>query len=123
MARPLHTKLAAARARELRRELTISEARLWDGISRKRAGARFRRQVPIGPWIVDFASLHPKLVIEVDDESHNWRDESERTAFIESREFTILRFDNVEIAGDIDDAISTVRAWVEALRAGRDPES
>jgi len=123
MARPFHTRLAATRAHDLRRELTISEARLWDGISRKRAGARFRRQVPIGPWIVDFASLHPELVIEIDDESHDWRDESERTAFIESRGFTILRFDNIEIARDIDGVVDTVRSWVEALRAGRDPES
>jgi len=103
-------------------EMTISEAALWDGIRRKQTGARFRRQVPIGIWIADFASFSPKLVIEVDDESHDLRDETERTHDIESRGFTILRFDNEEIAQHPDDAVDTVRTWVEALRAGRDPE-
>ena len=103
--------------------MTISEAALWDGIQRKQTGARFRRQVPIGIWIVDFASFSPKLVIEVDDETHRWRDETERTREIESRGFTILRFDNREIAQHPDDAVGTVRTWVQCLREGRNPET
>ena len=110
------------RSHELRSELTISEARLWSAISRKQAGARFRRQVPIGRWIVDFACLDPRFVIEVDDESHYWKDETERTTFLESKGFSILRFDNVVIARELDAAFNTVQAWVEALREGRDPE-
>ena len=57
MTRPKHTRLARTRAHELRNDLTISEARLWSGIKNKATGARFRRQVPIGPWIADFACL------------------------------------------------------------------
>ena len=123
MPRPPHTYLAARRAHRLRNELTISEAALWAGISRRQAGARFRRQVPIGEWIADFACLDPKLVIEVDDDSHDWRDETVRTAYIEAQGFRILRFDNAELAESSDvDAIATVCHWVEALREGRDPE-
>jgi very-short-patch-repair endonuclease len=103
-------------------EMTISEAALWGGIQRRQTGARFRRQVPIGIWIVDFASFSPKLVIEVDDESHNWRDETQRSHDIRSRGFTILRFDNKEIAQHPDDAVDTVRNWVQWLREGRNPE-
>ena len=107
----------------LRSDLTISEARLWDGIRRKTTGARFRRQVPIGIWIVDFASFDPKLVVEVDDSSHDWGDESERTQFLESVGFSVLRIDNKEIAADIDAAIGAVRYWVETISAtGRPPD-
>ena len=102
--------------------MTPSEARLWSGISRKATGARFRRQVPIGRWIVDFASYDPRLVIEVDDTSHYWRDETERTEYLKSLGFTLLRFDNREIAMGINEAIATVATWVADLRAGRDPE-
>jgi hypothetical protein len=58
--------------------MTISEAALWRGISRRQTGARFRRQVPIGEWIADFACFDPKLVIEVDGESHDWRMTADR---------------------------------------------
>lgn len=75
----------------------------------------------MGEWIVDFACFDPKLVIEVDDPSHDWRDEAARTAYIESLGFMILRFDNAEIADDAAAAISTVAGWVEALRRGEDP--
>ncbi len=107
----------------LRNELTISEARLWGGIKNGATGARFRRQVPIGVWIVDFVSLRPKLVVEVDDTSHHWRHEIDRTEHLESLGYTILRFDNEDIAKDIDLVIGTIGHWVNALRTtGLPPE-
>ena len=78
--------------------------------------------MPIGKWIVDFACLHPKLVIEIDDESHLYRNEAERTAYIESRGFTILRFWNMEVATQYDGVIGTIQNWIAALQEGRDPE-
>ncbi len=107
----------------LRNELTISEARLWGGIKNSATGARFRRQVPIGVWIVDFLSLNPKLVVEVDDTSHHWRDETDRIEHLESLGYTILRFDNEDIATDVDLVIGTVEHSVKALLAtGSPPE-
>jgi very-short-patch-repair endonuclease len=105
----------------LRSELTVSEAALWAGIKNKAAGARFRRQVPIGIWIVDFASFHPKLVIEVDDPSHDWRDEIERTRYLEALGFAVLRFTNKEIATEIGFAIETVEHWIESLKSTGQP--
>ena len=102
--------------------MTISEAAVWAAISRRQTGARFRRQVPIGQWIVDFACLNPKLVVEIDGSVHDNRDERVRTAYLESLGFTVLRFDNDEVADPFLDVSSTIRRWVEALRAGRDPE-
>jgi very-short-patch-repair endonuclease len=123
MHRPHHDRLAHVRARVHRRQLTISEARLWSGIKSGATGARFRRQVPIGKWIADFASLTPKLVVEVDDPSHDLRDETARTLDIETAGFAILRFTNHEIATEVHAAISTIEYWVEFLRRyGQPPE-
>ncbi len=116
MPRPTHTSLAGQRASKLRRTLTISEARLWRAIRGGQTGARFRRQVPIGHWIADFACLNPKLVIEVDDTSHEFRDESERTRYFQSLGFAVLRFTNCQIALEYPEAVGTVEAWVDHLR-------
>ena len=57
-------------ARRLRRDMTAAERTLWHAIrSKQLAGAKFRRQVPIGAYIADFASLEAKLLIEVDVQS------------------------------------------------------
>ena len=122
MTRPRHTELAGQRARNLRNGLTISEARLWSALKSRGAGARFRRQVPIGRWIADFASLRPRLVIEVDDLSHEWKEEQERTAYLESVGFAVLRFDNEEVAKDLEAVVNTILLWVEHLRrTGKPP--
>ena len=115
MTRPEHTNLAAERARRLRNSLTVSEARLWECLKNRATGARFRRQVPIGVWIADFASLRPRIVIEVDDSSHIWRDETVRTNYIESRGFVVLRFSNREIAQELDGVIEIIRDTVRRL--------
>ena len=95
--------------------MTISEARLWSGIRGGRTGARFRRQVPMGHWIADFACFDPKIVIEVDDTSHDFRDERVRTAFIESLGYRMLRFDNADVAQQVDEIIRYISAEVSRL--------
>ena len=107
--RPLHTTRAARFSKELRADMTLSEKRLWMALRRKELGFRFRRQVPIGCWIVDFASFDPRIVIEVDDTSHFWKDEESRTEYIEAQGFTILRFDNKEIAFELDGTIDYIK--------------
>ncbi len=122
MGRPEHTESAASRARQLRREMTISERRLWRGMKNGALGARFRRQMPIGPWIVDFAALSPRLVVEVDDTSHLYRDEEHRTRAILDQGFPILRFWNEDVAKNPDEALASIRNWVETLKqTGRPP--
>ncbi len=122
MPRPGHTNLAATRARDLRKEMTVSEARVWQVLKGRQCGARFRRQVPIGCWIVDFASLRPRLVLEIDDQSHDWRDETERIEYIEARGFPILRLTNEYVAKDLGAVQRTISYWVADLKAGRRPE-
>ncbi len=97
--------------------MTVSEARVWTMIRGRKTGLRFRRQVPIGHWIADFASLDPKLVIEVDDPSHEWRDETERTTHFESQGFHVIRFTNEMVAKEPGSVLGTIEAWLED-RAG-----
>jgi len=93
--------LARDRARELRRDSTEAEHRLWSHLRNKSLGVKFRRQHPIGPFIVDFFSLEAKLVVEIDggqhDEDDKRRADESRTKFLEDRSYRILRFWNNEV--------------------------
>ncbi len=61
------------RARDLRRSLTRPEAMLWINLSRRRLdGLHFRRQHPLGPYILDFYCAEARLAVEVDGESHGF---------------------------------------------------
>jgi very-short-patch-repair endonuclease len=112
MARPLHTPIAGARAKAMRRSLTVSEARVWGALKNKATGARFRRQVSCGHWIADFCSFAPRLVIEIDDTSHEFRDESIRTQYFESLGFPVLRFTSKQVAQELPEVVGTITAWV-----------
>ena len=57
-------------ARELRRQMTPAETILWSRLRRHQMGWHFRRQVPIGQYIVDFFCLQCKLVVEIDGQQH-----------------------------------------------------
>jgi very-short-patch-repair endonuclease len=118
MGRPKHTTKAGRYARTNRKEMPWSEARLWSAIRGQATGARFRRQVPIGVWIADFACLNPRIVIEVDGPSHDFTDEALRTEYVESRGFTILRFDNDDIRDNILGVCALIEETVAQLRDG-----
>jgi len=103
--------------------MTPAEALLWSEIQRRATGARFRRQVPIGHWIADFATFDPALVIEVDGSVHEFADESVRNEALRAAGFTILRFENHEVLDDLPAAVGTIARWVDHLRAtGVEPE-
>ncbi|RWH71388.1 endonuclease domain-containing protein [Mesorhizobium sp.] len=97
-----------ANAKSMRRAMTDAELRLWNELRAHRLmGMSFRRQVPIGPYIVDFACSAHRLIIEVDgsqhgDAEHSRRDQ-ERTAYLAASGWTILRFWNDDVIRDIDD--------------------
>jgi very-short-patch-repair endonuclease len=99
------------RARRLRREATDAERRLWAALRRNRfAGVHFRRQHPIGPYFVDFASLSARVVIEVDGNHHilQLHADARREAFLRARGFRVLRFSNREVLTElsaVEDAI------------------
>jgi very-short-patch-repair endonuclease len=91
---------ATVRARKLRRESTIPERILW-GLLRDRrlAGLKFRRQVPVGAFVVVFACQETKVVVELDGLSHVGRGEQDdaRQRFIESQGWRVVRVTNDEL--------------------------
>jgi very-short-patch-repair endonuclease len=64
------TPTAQRHARTLRHEMTDSERKLWSGLRGEQMGVKFRRQHPLGNYIVDFACLTPKLIVELDGSQH-----------------------------------------------------
>ena len=103
------------RAAELRHDQTPAEAKLW---SRLRAhqvnGVGFRRQHAIGRYIADFCAPSKKLIIEVDGSQHLAQQayDAERTAFLESKGYRVLRFWNSEVLGEIE---SVLRVIIDAI--------
>ena len=104
-----------ANARALRKSMTRQEVRLWQQLrALKPRGYHFRRQAPIGPYIVDFACLGARLVIEADGGQHNMMVEAgkdaRRDAFLRGEGFVVLRFWNSEIDSKLDGVLQTILA-------------
>ncbi len=88
------------RATELRKEMTSTERVLWRMLRKHRqSGIHFRRQHPIGRFILDFCCTSAKLCIEVDGGIHDQQGErdAERTAWLEAAGYRVLRFRNEEV--------------------------
>jgi very-short-patch-repair endonuclease len=92
------------RARTLRTTMTDAERRLWSVLrSRRLQGYKFRRQRPIGPFIVDFACIEHRLVVEADGGQHLENDYDARcTAWLEARGWRVLRFWNNDILANTE---------------------
>jgi very-short-patch-repair endonuclease len=87
------------RARTLRADATPAERELWDLLRGGKLGLRFRRQQPVGPFIVDFYCAAAGLVVELDGAGHAERQayDDARTAWLNGRGLTVLRFANAEV--------------------------
>jgi adenine-specific DNA-methyltransferase len=111
--------VANERARALRAQPSDAERKLWTVLrNRQLAGHRFRRQAPIGRYIVDFACFERKLVVEVDGGQHATaaQQDAMRTAWLESQGFRVLRFWNHDVLGNIDGVAAAIH---RALRETR----
>ena len=93
----------ASRARQLRRQSTDAERILWRLLrNRQLAGCKFRRQVPLGDYVVDFVCFERDLVIEIDGGQHLLRaaEDAERTASLESQGFRVVRSWNNQVISE-----------------------
>jgi very-short-patch-repair endonuclease len=95
------------RVRRLRRTSTDAEKLLWQKLrARQLGGAKFRRQTPIGPYIVDFVSFEHRLVVEIDGGQHNVsqgrQHDIKRTAWLEAQGFRVLRFWNNQVLTNLE---------------------
>jgi very-short-patch-repair endonuclease len=108
------------RARLLRGRLTDAERKLWHALRDRRfAGAKFRRQVPVGPYVTDFLCYEARLVIEVDGGQHaeSARDRRRDRWFAENA-FRVLRFWNNDVHSNLEGVLMVI---VDALRATPHP--
>jgi len=88
------------RARKMRKNPTPAERRLWQGLRRRQVkGHYFRRQHPIGRYIVDFICQKQMLIIEVDGQTHHHREayDAARTEWLEAQGYRVLRFTNDQV--------------------------
>jgi len=101
------------KARDMRRTMTRSELDLWQCLSRKQLGIRFRRQHPIGPYIVDFAAVSIRLVVEVDGGTHADLDrESLRDQELHDRGWRVVHFTNSQIGHDLLGVLEQIKELV-----------
>lgn len=102
-----------ARARQFRRAMTDAERKLWWHLRRLPIeDTHFRRQATIGPYFADFACHRHRLVIEVDGSGHGEAPQAaadaDRTAFVNSRGYRVLRFWNNEVLNEIDGVMTVI---------------
>ena len=121
---PEWTPRNTARARTLRREATPAERILWRHLSRGQLGAKFSRQMPVGPYYADFLCRALKLVVECDGFSHDTSPESDarREAWMAREGYAVLRFANAEVLGNTEGVVTAIRLEVERMLAGQSKE-
>ena len=96
---------AHVRARALRQDMTEAESRIWQILrSHQMKGYKFRRQAPIGRYIVDFVCHEVRLILEIDGGQHDRSSsqEQERSRFLENEGYRVLRFWNNEVLANLD---------------------
>jgi len=110
-------------ARALRREASPAERRLWRYLARGQLGARFSRQMPVGPYFADFLCRELMLVIEIDGFSHEMRQQADeaRTRAIEAAGYRVVRFTNAQVLGNAEGVALEVQAVVAAVRLRAHP--
>ena len=103
------------RAKHLRSEQTEAEKRLWYHLRAHRfLGLKFKRQKPIGRYIVDFICIDRRLVIEVDGGQHDAQTEydEKRDAWLRQQGYQVLRFWNREVMRELDGVLERIRLAV-----------
>ena len=101
------------RARQLRHTQTGAEAQLWRALrNRQLGGLKFRRQVPIDRFIVDYCCVERRLVVEVDGTVHDVEEQAAydvaRTAALEMLGYRVIRFANRQVEGQLADVLTTI---------------
>ena len=107
-------RLTIARARSLRRKLTLPEGLLWIELrGRKLGGHRFRRQHPVGPYILDFYCDERRLAVEVDGQGHEQPDQirhdQRRTVWLNARGVTVMRIAARDVLGNLEGVLRAIK--------------
>ena len=117
------SKTTVAKARALRKRMTPEEKKLWSHLRDKSLGVQFRKQVPFGPYILDFFCLSRKLAFELDGDQHLEVEAREydaaRDEYLRSRGTTVLRFRNTELKTNLDGVLTVI--WMACLKTKETP--
>jgi very-short-patch-repair endonuclease len=113
MAHEFLAKRDLERARRLRRDMTDAERKLWHALKAHRfGGVGFRRQVPLGPYVVDFASHSARLIVEVDGGQHAEARaaafDRTRTEWLIQRGYRVLRFWNNDVLSNLEGVLTEI---------------
>ena len=103
----------------MRKNPTEAESAMWEMLRGKNLDAKFRRQHIIGDYIVDFVCLDSQLVVEIDGGYHNDPEQTEldrqRTNFLQSKGFSVLRFTNEEVIGNTNETLDVIKNALKYL--------
>ena len=105
--------MASPIARKLRKSPTEAEKRFWNRVrARQLDGFGFRRQAPIGDYVVDFVCAEAKLVVELDGGQHDQQGDADavRAAWLESKGYQVVRFWNNEVFENMDGVLERLRS-------------
>ncbi len=98
-------------AGRLRKDRTDAERKLWAALRRKQLnGARFRQQVPLGSYVVDFLCPAARLIVEVDGSQHaaEAAADSARSKWLEERGYRVIRFWNNDVSKRLDGVLEAI---------------
>lgn len=100
------------RARAFRKDMTDGEQKIWSRLRRNQLGCYFRRQMPIGKYIVDFACWKERLIVEIDGSQHLTKEGKKsdqiRDTYLKGLGFRILRFNSVESLNNTDGVVDLI---------------
>ncbi len=107
--------------KKLRRVMTPEEKILWELLrNRHSRGVKFRRQVNIGQYIVDFLCKEQKVVLEIDGGVHDTEQQKEhdqtRTVFLEEHGYTVLRIKNEDIHNNLQGVLHTIHKFLRNIQ-------
>lgn len=110
------TNRLTPKAKALRKNMTEAERKLWNKLRQKQLGVKFRRQQPIGRYIVDFVSFEKRLIIEIDGVS-TWRISRDaiRGKWLTKNGFKVLRFWNREVLENAEGVLKVIMREVVTL--------
>ncbi len=107
-------KKTQARARQLRRTMTLPEVLLWQALRRRPAGLRFRKQHPAGRYVLDFFCPARRLAVEVDGEAHNRGSQpaydAERDQWLRDQGVRVLRIRATDVLNELDAVVRQIVA-------------
>ncbi len=101
------------RAKQMRRNMTEPERKLWHAIKAERLGVKFSRQVVIDRYIVDFAARSEKLIIEVDGDTHDPDKDTARDGHLTSKGYRVMHFTNADVLANLDGVLSAISSALD----------